>query len=114
MALKVTNLESGVILLELKGRFVGGDETEELKKTLQELYDLNNTKLVIDLEKVLYLNSLALGNLVAAHTHYTKENGQVKICGITKNIENIFVITKLTLVFDVYETQLEAVASFAK
>jgi anti-sigma B factor antagonist len=114
MALKMTNLESGVVLLELKGRFVGGDETEELKKTLQELYDLNNTKLVIDLEKVLYLNSLALGNLVSAHTHYTKTNGQVKLCGITKNIENIFVITKLTLVFDVYDSQLDAVASFTK
>ena len=112
MALKITNLESGVVVLELKGRFIGGDETDELKKALQELYELNNTKLVIDLEKVLYLNSLALGTLVAAHTHYMKENGQVKLCGITKNIENIFVITKLTLVFDVYEKQLEAVASF--
>jgi len=114
MALKTTNLENGIVVLELKGRFIGGDETEELKKTIQELHGLNNNKLIMDLEKVIYLNSLALGIIVAAHTHYAKENGHVKLCGITKNIENIFVITKLTLVFDVYDTRLDAVASFAK
>jgi anti-sigma B factor antagonist len=114
MALKMTNLENGIVVMELKGRFIGGDETDELKNAIQELNGLNNTKLVIDLEKVLYLNSVALGTLVATHTHYTKGNGKVKLCGITQNIENIFVITKLTLVFEVYESQAEALSSFAK
>ena len=114
MPVKTTNLENGIIVLELKGRFVGGDETDLLKKTILELQEQKNTKLVIDLEKVLYLNSTALGVLVSAHTHYAKENGQVKLCGITEKIENIFVITKLTLVFSVYDSQLEAVASFTK
>jgi anti-anti-sigma regulatory factor len=36
----------------------------------------------------------------------------VKICGINKNIQNIFVITKLTLVFDTYDTRAEAITSF--
>ncbi|HEY9187541.1 MAG TPA: STAS domain-containing protein [Ignavibacteria bacterium] len=114
MPVKTTKLENDIVVLELRGRFVGGDETDLLKKTIQELQEQGNKKLVIDLEKVLYLNSTALGILVAAHTHYAKEGGQVKLCGITKNIENIFVITKLTLVFSVYENQLEAVASFSK
>ncbi len=114
MSVKTTKLENGIVVLELKGRFVGGDETDLLKKTIQELQEEGNKKLVIDLANVLYLNSTALGILVAAHTHYTKEGGQVKLCGISKNIENIFVITKLTLVFSVYESQLEAVASFSK
>jgi anti-anti-sigma regulatory factor len=37
----------------------------------------------------------------------------VKLCGINKNINNIFVITKLTMVFEVAETREDAVKSFA-
>jgi anti-sigma B factor antagonist len=114
MAIKITNLENDIVVLELKGRFIGGDETEELKKTINDLQEKQNKKLVIDLGKVLYVNSTALGLLVSAHTHYAKADGKVKLCDISKNIENIFVITKLTMVFDVYESQIDAVASFSK
>jgi len=49
---------------------------------------------------------------VSAHTTFSKNQGHVKVCGINKNINNIFVITKLTLVFDVAETREEAIAGF--
>jgi anti-sigma B factor antagonist len=114
MAVKVINLENDIVVLELKGRFIGGDETEEFKKVTGELQERQNKKLIIDLGKVLYVNSTALGLLVATHTHYAKVDGKVKLCNISKNIENIFVITKLTMVFDVYETQIDAVASFSR
>jgi anti-anti-sigma regulatory factor len=47
---------------------------------------------------------------VQAHTTYSKNKGKVVINGVNKNISNIFVITKLTLVFDVTETREEAVS----
>ena len=62
--------------------------------------------------KVTYLNSTAIGVLVSAHTTFSKNKGHVKLCEINKNINNIFVITKLTLVFDVAETRDEAVKAF--
>jgi anti-sigma B factor antagonist len=114
MSVKQVNLESDITVLELKGRFVGGDETDDLRKAVNELQEKQNKKLVIDLSKVLYLNSTALGILVSTHTHYAKLGGSVKLCGIGKSIENIFVITKLTMVFQVYENQLEAVGSYSK
>jgi anti-anti-sigma regulatory factor len=50
--------------------------------------------------------------LVQAHTSYSRNKGHVKLCGINKSINNIFVITKLTLVFDVAETREEAIKTF--
>jgi anti-anti-sigma regulatory factor len=38
----------------------------------------------------------------------------MKLCGVDKRIENIFVITKLSLVFDVFPTEEQAIASFAE
>ncbi len=114
MTLKVTNLSSGnIVVLEPKGSLIGGDETDEVKKTIINFLKEGNKKLIVDLAGVDYLNSTALGVFVAAHTSYAKAGGKIKLCNVNKNIQNIFIITKLTLVFEVYETQKEAIASFA-
>jgi anti-anti-sigma factor len=60
------------------------------------------------------LNSTAIGVLVQAHTSYAKNKGHVKLCGINKSINNIFVITKLTMVFDVSETREDAIKGFSE
>ncbi len=115
MALKVSKLADGeVTVAEPKGELIGGDETDELRSEITRLYTEGNRKLVIDLGKTTYLNSTAIGVLIWAHTHYAKNGGEVKLANLNKNIKNIFVITKLTMVFDVRDTQLDAVASFSK
>lgn len=106
--------EANIAVLELKGNYIGGDETDEFRDEIKVLSDEGNLKLVIDLGEVSYLNSSALGVLIAAHTNYRKRDGQIKLCQLNKNLENIFVITKLSLVFDSYPSQMEAVASFSK
>ncbi len=114
MAVKTTTLQSGTIgVIELKGSLVGGEETDELSSAVADFVEQGNKKLIIDLGKVDYLNSTAIGVLVKAHTTYKKQQGQVKLCGINKNINNIFVITKLTLVFDVCDTREEAIKAFS-
>ena len=113
MALKTTTLQSGTIgVIEVKGSLVGGEETDELNNAVADFVEQGNKKLIIDLAKVDYLNSTAIGVLVKAHTTYKKHQGLVKLCGINKNINNIFVITKLTMVFDVCESRDDAVKAF--
>ena len=113
--IKQTLLHDGkIIVLELKGNYVGGDETDELRDEIRKIADLGNIKLVLDLGGVSYLNSSALGVLIAAHANYVKRGGQIKLCQLNKNLENIFVITKLSLIFDSYPNQMEAVAGFTE
>lgn len=111
--IKQTSLLDGkIVVFELNGNYIGGDETDELRDDIKKISDSGNTKLVIDLGRVSYLNSSALGVLISAHANYAKRGGQIKLCRLNKNIENIFVITKLSLVFDSYQNQKEAIASF--
>jgi anti-sigma B factor antagonist len=115
MAIKTTTLQSGKIgVIEVKGSLVGGEETDELRNAVADFVEQGNKKLIIDLSKVTYLNSTAIGILVQAHTTYAKNKGHVKLCGINKNINNIFVITKLTMVFDVADTRDDAVKGFGE
>ena len=113
MAIKTSTLDNGIGLIEAKGSLIGGDETVELRQAVAGFADREYGKLIIDLSNVTYVNSTAIGVLVSAHTTYTRRGWHIRICGMNKNINNIFVITKLTLVFEVFDTRAEAVKSFA-
>jgi anti-sigma B factor antagonist len=113
-SIKQTSLHDGkIVILELKGNYVGGDETDDLRDEIKKISEEGNTKLIIDLGEVSYLNSSALGVLIAAHANYAKRGGKIKLCQLNKNIENLFVITKLSLIFDSFPSQVEAIASFS-
>ena len=112
MGVKTTTLDGGIGLVEVGGSLVGGDETVKMRAAVAGFIDREYQKLIIDLSDVTYVNSTAIGVLVSAHTSYSRKGWQVKLCGINKNINNIFVITKLTLVFDVHDSRQEAIKSF--
>ena len=103
-----------ITILAPKGYLTGGDETEELETRIKALSDAGNKHLVINLAETQHLNSTALGVLISAHSNYVRRGGQMKLCAVDKRIENIFVITKLSLVFDVYPNGEQAIASFAE
>lgn len=112
--IKQNVLQDGkIVVFELSGNYVGGDETDALRDAIKKETEAGNMMLVIDLSEVSYLNSTALGVLISAHANYTKRGGKIKLCGLNKNIENLFVITKLSLIFDTYSSKIEAVAGFS-
>jgi len=96
------------------GYLTGGEETEEVDRAIKKLAEGGNKHLVVNLAEVEHLNSTALGVLISAHTNYVRRGGQMRLCSVDKRIENIFVITKLSLVFDVKPTEEQAIASFAE
>lgn len=103
-----------IAILVPKGYLTGGEETDEVERTIKALGESGNKHLVINLGETQHLNSTALGVLISAHSSYVRRGGQLKLCSVDKRIENIFVITKLSLVFDVYPTEEQAIASFAE
>ena len=103
-----------ITILSPKGYLTGGDETDELEQSIKGLSDGGNKHLVINLGETQHLNSTALGVLISAHSNYVRRGGQMKLCSVDKRIENIFVITKLSMVFDVYPSEEQAIASFAE
>ena len=113
MALKEKN-EGNVVILYPKGFLMGGAETDELQNRVKELEETGNQKLIISLSETSMMNSTAIGVFITAHKHYSERGGRLKLCSVDKKIQNVFVITKLSLVFDVYANEAEAIASFSK
>ena len=103
-----------IAILAPRGYLTGGEETDALEQKISSLVGSGNRHLIINLGETQHLNSTALGVLISAHASYVKRGGQMKLCSVDKRIENIFVITKLSMVFDVYANEELAIASFAE
>ncbi len=107
-------MERSVAVLAPHGWLMGGPETDELEQAVRGLIEQGNLALLLDLANVVHMNSTAIGKLVAFHTSYRNRKGRMALCNVDHKIQNILVITKLSLVFDSYPSEREALASFAK
>jgi anti-sigma B factor antagonist len=88
----------------------GGDVL--LKDKIQSLLQQGHKKLLLDLGKVSYVDSAGLGQLVQVYATAKHHGGALKIVNLTKRLKDLLVVSKLLTVFDSYESEAEAVASF--
>ena len=69
-------------------------------------------KLIINFEKVTYLDSSGVGELVGCYTSIRNKNGALRICGLNQRIFGLIKMTSLHSVFEVKDTEAEALAGF--
>mgnify|MGYP003575993425 FL=1 len=89
----------------------GGDVL--LKDKVQSLLQQGHRKLVLDLGNVSYVDSAGLGQLVQIHATAKSNGGSLRLVNVTKRVKDLLVVTKLVTIFDSYDSEAEAVASFA-
>lgn len=102
----------GVVVIEPKGKIMGGPESTALHNLLHELIDQGKSKVVIDLGKVDWMNSTGLGLLISGLTTLRKADGELKLANVTDKIQSLLTITKLVTIFKSYDAVDEAVNSF--
>ena len=93
-------------IMKLEGDFVGGDETDKLSAALKKIAQDQKNKLIVELSKVTFLNSMALGVLLSANALFNKEKGKVILCNASDYLKAIFETTKLSLIFKI-DTDVE-------
>ena len=88
----------------------GGDVV--LKDKIRSLLQQNRMRLLLDLGGVSYVDSTGLGQLVQVHATTTHQGGSLKLLNLTRRLRDLLVVTKLSTVFDSYDDEAAAVASF--
>ena len=115
MALKITSREvDGVSVLALDGRIVLGEESNALREKVKGLISSGKKKVVLNMDNVTFIDSAGLGTLVAAHHSAKSQGAGLRLCHLGSKFQEVLQITKLMTVFDVYNSEAEAVASFSK
>ena len=103
----------GVAILEMSGKLMGGPDAEAFDETLKTLIHEGCCNVIVSMEKVKWVNSTGLGILIAAYTSINDAGGHFKLANISDRIESILMVTKLSGIFEAYETEEEALASFS-
>ena len=114
MQLKLaTQTKDGILIVDCIGRIVFGEESSLLRDSLKKAV-LENNRIVLNLGEVNYIDSGGLGTLVALRTTAQNAGGTIKLTNLTKRVSDLLQITKLLTVFDVYNSETEAIESFRK
>jgi anti-sigma B factor antagonist len=67
----------------------------------------------LDLAWVKYIDSIGLGELVSSHVTLEEKGGSLKLMHLSESVQDLLMNTKLQRVFDIYDDEPEAIASFA-
>jgi anti-sigma B factor antagonist len=113
MALEIHERErEGIVILDLEGRITAGEEASLLRDTLRRLAEGGHNRIILNLEKVDYIDSTGLGALVMGYTTLRKAGGTLKLLNLSRRNIELIVFTKLETVFEIFDDELDAVNSF--
>jgi anti-sigma B factor antagonist len=101
-----------VTILDMDGKITIGEGSVALRSAIRRLLEEGKKKILLNLAKVGYIDSSGIGELVSSYTSINKEAGQLKLLNLTQKLQDLLTITKLLTVFDVYDSEEEALASF--
>ena len=102
-----------VMVLDLKGKITLGEGDELLKDKINSLVNQGHKKIILNLAGVPYIDSAGLGEVVRTYTTVSRQGGSLKLLNLTKRITDLLSITKLLTVFETFESEQDAVKSFA-
>ncbi len=102
-----------VTILDLSGKITIGEGSVQLREAVRKLLDEGKKKVLLNLGDVSYVDSSGIGELVSSYTTTNNQGGQLKLLNLTKKIQDLLMITKLLTVFQTYDNEADAVASFS-
>ena len=107
-----TRHREGITILDFKGKITIGVGDIALRDAVIEALDAGSRNLLINLKDVSTIDSSGVGELVASYTTVTNRGGNLRLLNIPPKVMDILQITQLITVFDSFDDEDEAVASF--
>jgi len=101
-----------VVIVDLKGKILIGEGIDILREEINDLIEEKELKILLNFSNVPYLDSTGLGEVVRAYTSVKKAGGSIKIINLTQKVEDLLSVTKLITVFETFEDEDKAIASF--
>lgn len=101
-----------VVIVDLDGKLTLGSGDVQLRQIMADLMERKETKILLNLEKVSYMDSAGTGELVAAYTTSNNNGASLKLLNLTAKVRDLLMFTQLISVFEDYSDVAEAVHSF--
>ncbi len=104
--------KNDVAVLRLEGKLTGGPDSEIVYESVERVVAEGKHRVLLDLEKVPWVDSPGLGKLMAIHALLQSEGEALRLMKVSARIRSILAVTKLSTVFKIFDEEAEALASF--
>ncbi|MCA9999278.1 MAG: STAS domain-containing protein [Anaerolineales bacterium] len=102
-----------VTVMAPKGKITIGVGDVALREAIDEALEAGSRKLVLNMAGVTMIDSSGIGELVSGYTTTSNRGGGLKLCNLPPRVSDILQITQLITIFEVFDDEQEAIASFA-
>ena len=102
-----------VAVVVLPGKDLDAANTEQFKTTIAPVLNAHN-KMVFDMSQVRFIDSSGLGAFLSCLRHLSTKGGELKLCGMSKQVYQTFELVRMHRIFDIYSTKNEAVRAFQR
>jgi len=102
-----------VVILDISGE-IDLYNAPEIKDIINSLIEEKKFNVIINLEKVTYIDSSGIGALISSLSNLKKYQGGLKIINVFASVRKVFELTKLTSFFEIYDSEDTAIESFKR
>jgi len=103
--------KDNVVVLDIQGE-IDLYNAPEIKDIIQKMIEAQKYNVIINLEKVSYIDSSGIGALISSLSNLKKYQGGLKIINVYASVKKVFELTKLTSFFEIYDSEPEALSKF--
>ena len=103
--------KNDVVLCIIDGE-ININNSPELRKTFEAVIKRGDKKVVVDFSAVSYIDSSGLATLIEMFQRLKKIGGSLRFSNMEQKVKNIFEITKLHKLFEIFDTQELALKDF--
>ena len=93
-----------MLLVKLDIKEASLENGDTFKAETIALFDKYKKSIVIDMSSVEYIDSSFLGSIVSAFKHLISFKSEVMLVGLSKDLTNLFGLTRLDKVFKIYKS----------
>jgi anti-sigma B factor antagonist len=105
-------LVGDVTVLDVGGRMSASSPERLLAVTVRRLLQSDQKRILVNMQEVPYIDSTGLAEIVGAYHAATRRGGTFKLVHLTPHVRELLTVTMLLTVFEVFESEADALASF--
>jgi len=108
-----TRYVGDVVIVDLAGPLTLGEGSGTLRETVKGLIEKGDRKILLKLQHVTKIDSSGLAELVSSHASAVRASANVKLLNVDTKVESLLVMTKLSTVFESFNSEAIALISFS-
>ncbi|MGD1211351.1 MAG: STAS domain-containing protein [Candidatus Acidiferrales bacterium] len=112
MRFTTKRVEPGIVVLEMSGRFLMGQDCHQVDSEVEQHILRNEKSFIFDLSAVDHIDSGAVGQIVKSLTRLKKSGGTLRLAGVRGMVDGVLTMTQLNRVIEIFPTAAEAAKNF--